>query len=111
MQHQILICIIQNLKGLEEIVQSWFKTSRATGISVDGVLLREKLLKMANILGIENFGASNGWIDQFRKRYSIICKTVCGELNAVGYKTRRVDQWKITEDMNPVTFSTWMKLD
>jgi hypothetical protein len=85
---------------LEEILKTWFQSSRAAGIPISGVLLKEKALHAAARLGIEDFKASNGWIDRFKNRYNIVYKTICGESAGVNLET--VSHWKCTTLSNHV---------
>ena len=41
--------------------------------------LKEKAIKYAEELGIENFKASNGWFERWKGRHEISFKTVSGE--------------------------------
>lgn len=77
---------------LENMVKEWFVNTRAANLPVDGKLLREKALHIATRLGIDNFTASNGWIDRFKKRHNIVYNTVCGESRSVDGAT--VEDWK-----------------
>jgi hypothetical protein len=46
-------------------------------IPVSGSLLQEKAREIASRLEIENFSASNGWLDRFRKHnthFNILCR-------------------------------------
>ncbi|KAL1448239.1 hypothetical protein WDU94_003519, partial [Cyamophila willieti] len=45
--------------------------------------LQEKAEQMAEAHGLNEFKASNGWLEKFRKRHNIAYKTVCGEAASV----------------------------
>ena len=47
---------------------------------------------MAELLKIEGFKASNGWLDNFKERHGIVFKSVQGEAAAVDLKN--VDKWR-----------------
>ena len=54
---------------MEEIVRSWFETARASGIPINGVLLRKKALKVKTFLhptdGLTGFGnATTSYTEQ-----------------------------------------------
>ncbi|GAB6028970.1 hypothetical protein CHUAL_014148 [Chamberlinius hualienensis] len=49
----------------------WFTLARSRHLNVSGPRLQEKALKFSNKLGIENFKASNGWLESFKKCYNI----------------------------------------
>lgn len=44
---------------------------RSENIPISGTLLKAKARMIANQLNIENFTASNGWLERFKKRYNI----------------------------------------
>ena len=61
-------------------MKNWFQATSASSIPVSGVLLREKACDVAARLGIDNFSASNGWIDRFKQQYNVVYKSVWAEL-------------------------------
>ena len=50
----------------------WFKRLRFENITVNGVLIKEKALYFAKELTFENFQASDGWLDKWKKRLGLI---------------------------------------
>jgi hypothetical protein len=62
---------VSTYSELENVLFAWYHHARASripvagGIPVDGSILREKSLKIAATMGIENFSALNGWISHF----------------------------------------------
>ena len=46
---------------------------------MNGPILKEKAIKYAEELGIENFKASNSWFERWKGRHEISFKTVSGE--------------------------------
>ncbi|KAH7980494.1 hypothetical protein HPB49_016673 [Dermacentor silvarum] len=56
---------------LEKVLLKWLKQARAAGVNFDGSVLKEKALKVADVLEIEDFTASNGWISLFRARHGV----------------------------------------
>ena len=46
---------------------------------ISGPILKEKAVKYAEQLGVENFSASNDRFDRWKNRHGIVFKTVCGE--------------------------------
>lgn len=58
----------------------WFEQERAQGTPVSGDLLRAKALQFHKISGDESeFKASNGWLDNFKRRYGIRQLSMQGE--------------------------------
>ncbi|XP_039967465.1 tigger transposable element-derived protein 6-like [Bactrocera tryoni] len=69
---------------LEKRVLTWFLQCRESNtIPVGGNLLKEKAKVYAAKLGLTQFNASNGWLDNFKKRNNVSFKKVCGESAAV----------------------------
>ena len=50
----------------------WFTRLRSENVPVNGVLLEEKALYFAKELTFENFKASDGWLDKWKKRLGLI---------------------------------------
>jgi hypothetical protein len=63
-------------------------------MSVSEVLFKKKKAQhFVKSLGHEQFKASNGWLENFKKRHDIAFKKVCGESTAVSDNV--VNEWKI----------------
>ena len=54
-------------------------------------MLQEKALRFALELGLQEFKASNGWLECFLKRNNIVFGKVCGESREVNPKT--IEDW------------------
>ncbi|XP_060602888.1 uncharacterized protein LOC132755964 [Ruditapes philippinarum] len=57
----------------------WFKTVRSQNVPIDGPMLTRKANSLACELGMENFQATNGFIERFKNRHGISSKTLSGE--------------------------------
>lgn len=68
-----------NFEDVEVVLIKWFKNVRSNNIFVSGNILKEKALEIANELNVENFNASNGWIERFKERHGLSFKKICGE--------------------------------
>jgi hypothetical protein len=69
-----------------------WKQARGSNVVISGTLLREKALHIATRLGIEDFKASNGWINGFKQRHSVVYKTVSGEFKSGGMEKEQLLQ-------------------
>ena len=73
-----------NYPEIEESLIMWFNnTIVRPNITMDGPLMKAQALKFATLHGIQDFKASNGWLDAFRKRNNISFKNVNGEAGLV----------------------------
>ncbi|XP_060844196.1 tigger transposable element-derived protein 6-like [Rhopalosiphum padi] len=76
---------------VDKVTFEWFCRARSYNLPVSGPLLQEKAREVANEVGLENFKASNGWLQKFRERHNISFKNICGEGNSVD--TSVVEKW------------------
>ena len=67
---------------LDEGVLIWLKLAREQNLPFDGDLIKEKALKLAELMHIPDFIANEGWQDNFKKRNGITFKAVQGEAGA-----------------------------
>lgn len=77
---------------IEDVLVRWLKHARAQNVPISSVTLKEKAKEIAEELNIEDFGASNGWLERFKVRHCLSFKTICGEAAAVDVDA--VDDWK-----------------
>ena len=56
----------------------WFKCDPSKNL-VSRSVLQEKALEIATEIKVENFIASNGWLECFRKCHNTSFKTISGE--------------------------------
>jgi hypothetical protein len=83
---------ISKYEDLNKLVYNYFHLARSKGFPMSGPLLKEKANIYAEKLDIQDFKASEGWLERFKKRSKIEFKTICGESASVDIKT--VDEWK-----------------
>ncbi|KAF2354416.1 HTH CenpB-type DNA-binding domain, partial [Trinorchestia longiramus] len=57
--------------------------ARGQNLTVGRNLIKEKAMKLAELMHIPDFMASDGWLNNFKKRHGITLKTVQGEAGAV----------------------------
>uniref|UniRef100_H3A4H9 HTH CENPB-type domain-containing protein n=1 Tax=Latimeria chalumnae TaxID=7897 RepID=H3A4H9_LATCH len=77
------ICYKRGHEDINEATWKWFQATRALNIPLSGPLLQEKALQFARELKIEDFKASNGWLESFRRRHNISFNIICGESASV----------------------------
>jgi len=75
---------------VEEALTIWVTRAVHNNITVTVDLLKQKAKHFATILGIERFGASNGWFDRYKSRYHIKSYVKSGEGNSAPLE--RMDQ-------------------
>lgn len=66
-------------EDIDAAVLEWMKMVRDKNLAISGPLIREKALFFAESLGYQNFVASVGWLDKFKRRHNIMQKVMCGE--------------------------------
>ncbi|XP_065359828.1 uncharacterized protein LOC135953766 [Calliphora vicina] len=57
----------------------WVTSARGKNLPISGPLMKQKTKEFADALGHEDFEASTGWLDKFKKRHCIVAKTLCLE--------------------------------
>lgn len=78
-----LITYIVTLNDLEKDLLTWFEQVRASNLPVSSNLVKQKALEITKHLVIENFSASNGWINCFHQRFNVVYKTVSSECKRI----------------------------
>lgn len=76
---------------LERVLVTWLHQARSSANKVDGATLKEKAELVASRLGIDDFQASNGWLDRFKKRNKIVCSRSCTDRTPVA--ASKVTEW------------------
>ncbi|XP_064417988.1 tigger transposable element-derived protein 4-like [Latimeria chalumnae] len=70
-------------KDVENVLFEWFKSVRDENIPLSGPMLAIKANELAKKLGHADFSASQSWVERFKHRRGIVCRTVCGESESV----------------------------
>ena len=86
----------QKYKVINLILYKWFKKCKASGIYVSGSLLKEGALNIKDLLSnldLNDFKASEGWLDKWKLSYCIREKQISGE----------------SFDVSEVTVRSWME--
>lgn len=79
---------------MENVLVKWFTQTLAVNIPVDGTAVHAKATYLAQKLGLEDFKASNSWIERFKSWYNLVHKRVRGEARSISPET--VEAWKDT---------------
>lgn len=66
-------------KEVETALKLWFTNVRERDARVDGPLLRQKAEDLASKLGKENFVATEGWFQRWKKRENLVYRRMHGE--------------------------------
>lgn len=65
--------------NLEKAMLEWFRCMREKNLPISGPIILLKAEEFAKSLKYENFKASQGWLENFKKRNGIVQKVMCGE--------------------------------
>lgn len=76
---------------VNEALWDWYTLCRESNIPVDGTMLQEEALIIAEKLGISGFTASNGWLQRFKQRYNLQEMATAGEDGDVSMET--LESW------------------
>ena len=60
----------------------WLLVVRSRDLAVSALVFKTKASKFVEKRNVENFKASDGWLDRWKKRFNVSFKTVSGESNA-----------------------------
>ncbi|CAB3252374.1 unnamed protein product [Arctia plantaginis] len=74
---------VSEFPNIEKCLLEWIKQTLDKNIPIDEPLLKEKSKEFATKLGIQNFSASNGWLEGFKRRHDIAFKKAAGESKSV----------------------------
>ncbi|XP_049316861.1 tigger transposable element-derived protein 4-like, partial [Bactrocera dorsalis] len=77
---------------VDQAILKWVTTAREKNLPLSGTLIREKAKEFAVALGRENFSASVGWLDKFKKRHNIAQMSICGESASADLQSS--EDWK-----------------
>lgn len=69
--------------NIDKLIYEWFVKARSKNIPLSGPIIRSKAKEVAEQLNYQNFNASSGWLERFKRRHNISFKTVSGESGSV----------------------------
>ncbi|XP_053379531.1 uncharacterized protein LOC123527550 isoform X7 [Mercenaria mercenaria] len=73
-KHLMRVCLIEDgskSATLSEMLWKWFEKNMKEGVAMNGPIIQRKAQEIAKSLNMENFKASNGWLDSWRGRYNV----------------------------------------
>ena len=70
-------------KDLDKAVYTWFNYTLANNVPVSGVVLKETALQFAKCSNLDDFRASDGWLDRWKSRHNVTFGEVSGKRNHV----------------------------
>ena len=76
---------------VDEAVLIWFKQALAMNVPINGPLSKSKANALAEELGINDWEASDGWLQRFKHRHGMVFKNVCGESATVS--SEMTEKW------------------
>ena len=71
----------------EAALRQWILEAKSANINLSSELIKIQAGELSKKLGEDDFLASNGWYDRFKKRNELVCKKPCGEGNSVNMDT------------------------
>ena len=92
---------------VEEALALWLSNALAAEVVINGDILHEKAKIFAQGFEINNFTASNGWVDKFKRRHHLKEYVKYGEANSTPLETLEEKRRKLHEiikdyDLNDV---------
>lgn len=85
---------------IDTVIFQWYLHARVNNLSISGPVLKEKALELASEVGLNDFKASNGWLQKFKERHQISYKNVYSDDTSV--KQSVIADWlsKVKELIN-----------
>ena len=78
-------------ENVDVALYAWFKETRNQNIPISGPILMAKSKEFATRLGDRDFTPNTGWLDRFKERHGIVCRSISGESAVVD--TDICDDW------------------
>ena len=66
-------------EDLGKAAYTWFHDTRANNVPFSGVVLKEKVLRFSKSLHLDDFRASDCWLDRWKSRHNVTLREVSGE--------------------------------
>ena len=96
---------------INHAVFDWFCLARCSNVPISGPMIQQEAKEIAERLNIDNFKASNGWLEKWKHHYNIANFTVSGEEGDVNEET--VESWseRLREITKPYELEDIWNLD
>ena len=91
---------------LNKILYNWYEKSTSSNIYPDGALLQEKAMQIKKRLDKEelnDFTASNGWLESWMKTCEVRENRLCGEADDVS--TTTIEAWQYVKGVHIRSYS------
>ena len=86
------LCYRGTHEEIDDLTWRWFQRARSLNIPVSGPMIQEQAREYAvQLNNVDDFKASNGWLDRFKSRHNIGGSKLSGERASVDATT--VDSW------------------
>ena len=72
--------------NLDQAMFKWLLVVRNRDVAVSALVFKTKAIEFAEKMNVENFKASDGSLDRWKKRFNVSFKKVFGESNACTYE-------------------------
>ena len=66
----------EKYEAVNKAVMKWLLTMRSENIPLNGPMFKEKAQKFAGQLNLEDFHASDGWLEKLKKRYTYLLLSI-----------------------------------
>jgi len=76
---------------IDTVIFQWYLHARVNNIPISGPVLKEKALELASEVGLNEFKASNGWLQKFKDRHQISYKNI--NANPTSLKECVITEW------------------
>ena len=67
---------------LDQAMFKWLLVVQSKDVAVSALVFKTEAIEFAKKMNVENFKASDGWLDRQKKRFNVSFKAVSGESNA-----------------------------
>jgi transposase len=96
---------------VDQVTFTWFKSQRAAGAQVNGMMLQIKALEFNRLLkGPESFKAARGWLNRFLSRHGIKLRNTSGAQGGAEVDSAQEFCWKNVPELVKVQTSKYYSL-